>query len=36
MFIIYIFYNNKTSPDGSVVYGGDNRTGDGAGDDETI
>ncbi len=32
----FIFYNNKTSPDGSVVYGGDNRTGDGAGDDETI
>src|SRR3546814_7733352 len=23
-------------PDGAVVYGGDNRTGDGAGDDETI
>lgn len=32
----FIFYNNKSSPDGSVVYGGDNRTGDGAGDDETI
>jgi tellurium resistance protein TerD len=32
----FVFYNNKTSPDGSVVYGGDNRTGDGAGDDETI
>jgi tellurium resistance protein TerD len=32
----FIFYNNKVSPDGSVVYGGDNRTGDGAGDDETV
>ncbi len=32
----FIFYNNKSSPDGSVVYGGDNRTGDGAGDDETV
>ncbi len=32
----FIFYNNKVSPDGSVVYGGDNRTGDGSGDDETV
>lgn len=32
----FIFYNNKTSPDGSVVHSGDNRTGGGAGDDETI
>lgn len=32
----FIFYNNKTSPDGAVVYSGDNRTGDGEGDDETI
>lgn len=32
----FIFYNNKISPDGAVVYGGDNRTGDGDGDDETI
>src|SRR3546814_6144739 len=32
----FIFYNNKSTPDGAVVYGGDNRTGDGAGDDETI
>lgn len=32
----FIFYNNKVSPDGSVVYGGDNRTGDGDGDDETV
>ena len=32
----FVFFNNKASPDGSVVYGGDNRTGDGEGDDETI
>ncbi len=32
----FVFFNNKSSPDGSVVYGGDNRTGDGDGDDETI
>lgn len=32
----FVFYNNKSSPDGAVVYGGDNRTGDGVGDDETI
>jgi tellurium resistance protein TerD len=32
----FVFYNNKTSPEGAVIYGGDNRTGDGAGDDETI
>ncbi|MBA4052174.1 MAG: chemical-damaging agent resistance protein C, partial [Erythrobacter sp.] len=32
----FVFYNNKTSPDGAVVYSGDNRTGEGAGDDETI
>ena len=32
----FVFYNNTASPDGSVVYGGDNRTGDGAGDDETV
>lgn len=32
----FVFYNNKTSPDGAVVYGGDNRTGEGDGDDETI
>lgn len=31
-----IFYNQKSSSDGSVVYGGDNRTGDGNGDDEKI
>lgn len=32
----FIFYNNKTSSDGSVVHNGDNRTGAGEGDDETI
>ncbi len=32
----FIFYNNKTSSDGSVVHNGDNRTGEGTGDDETI
>jgi len=32
----FIFFNNKVSPDGSVSYGGDNRTGAGDGDDETI
>src|SRR3990167_5091559 len=32
----FIFYNNKASPDGSVVYGGDNPTGGGAGGAEKI
>jgi len=32
----FVFYNNKVSPDGAVSYGGDNRTGEGDGDDETI
>lgn len=32
----FIFFNNNKSADGSVEYGGDNRTGEGAGDDETI
>lgn len=32
----FVFYNNTKTPDGSVVYGGDNRTGEGDGDDETI
>ncbi len=32
----FIFYNNLTSPDRSVLHTGDNRTGDGDGDDETI
>lgn len=31
-----IFYGQKASPDGSVAHGGDNVTGDGAGDDEKI
>ncbi|WP_341282817.1 TerD family protein [Paenibacillus sp. FSL H8-0537] len=30
-----IFYNNLNSPDGSVRYNGDNRTGQGNGDDES-
>jgi tellurium resistance protein TerD len=32
----FIFFNNKTSPDGSVQHAGDNLTGAGDGDDETI
>lgn len=32
----FIFYNQNSSPEGSVKYVGDNRTGDGDGDDETI
>ncbi len=32
----FIFYNNKTSSDGSVVHQGDNQTGAGAGDDEVV
>ncbi|SFG14197.1 tellurium resistance protein TerD [Desulfotomaculum arcticum] len=32
----FIFYNNKQDPSGSIVLSGDNRTGEGAGDDETI
>lgn len=32
----FIFYNQAKSAEGSVVYGGDNRTGDSEGDDETI
>ena len=32
----FIFYNNLKSPDGSVIHNGDNRTGAGDGDDETI
>jgi tellurium resistance protein TerD len=31
-----VFYNNSTSPDGSVIHKGDSRTGEGSGDDETI
>ncbi len=32
----FIFFNNMTSPDGSVSHAGDNRTGEGDGDDEAI
>lgn len=32
----FVFFNNKQSPEGSVVHAGDNRTGEGAGDDETV
>ncbi|MFP4014046.1 MAG: TerD family protein [Chitinispirillaceae bacterium] len=32
----FIFYNNTTGADGAVVHSGDNRTGEGEGDDETI
>jgi tellurium resistance protein TerD len=32
----FVFYNNLTSPDGFVVHTGDNRTGEGEGDDEQI
>jgi tellurium resistance protein TerD len=32
----FVFFNNKTSPDGSVVHQGDNTTGEGDGDDEKV
>ncbi|CBJ80911.1 tellurium resistance protein [Xenorhabdus bovienii str. Jollieti] len=32
----FVFFNNKVSPCGSVNHQGDNRTGEGAGDDEQI
>ncbi len=32
----FIFYNNATSPCGAIVHEGDNRTGEGDGDDEVI
>lgn len=32
----FIFYNNTTGAEGAVVHSGDNRTGEGEGDDETI
>jgi tellurium resistance protein TerD len=32
----FVFYNNKTSEDGSVVHHGDNLTGEGDGDDEVV
>ena len=32
----FIFYNNLKSADGSIVHSGDNRSGQGDGDDETV
>ena len=32
----FVFFNNKTSSDGSTVHTGDNRTGQGDGDDESV
>ena len=32
----FVFFNNKQTPDNSIVHTGDNRTGEGAGDDEAI
>jgi tellurium resistance protein TerD len=32
----FVFYNNKKSTDGSVEHTGDNRTGEGEGDDEAV
>lgn len=32
----FVFYNNSTSPDGSVKHQGDSRTGEGSGDDEKV
>lgn len=32
----FIFYNQPTSPEGSVVHSGDNKTGAGDGDDESV
>ncbi|MBB1126959.1 TerD family protein [Thiospirillum jenense] len=32
----FVFYNQKTSPDGAIVHSGDNLTGAGEGDDESI
>lgn len=32
----FVFYNNPQDAAGSVVYSGDNRTGEGEGDDETV
>lgn len=32
----FVFYNNKNAADGAVVHQGDNRTGEGEGDDEQI
>ncbi|MBP6395780.1 MAG: TerD family protein, partial [Giesbergeria sp.] len=32
----FVFYNQAKSSDGSVVHSGDNRTGEGEGDDESV
>ncbi|PQJ96738.1 TerD family protein [Chromatium okenii] len=32
----FVFYNQKTSPDSAVIHSGDNLTGEGGGDDETV
>src|SRR5919201_1885841 len=32
----FVFFNNKQTPDNTIVHTGDNRTGAGAGDDEAI
>ena len=32
----FVFYNNLKSPDGALTHNGDNRTGEGEGDDEKI
>ena len=32
----FVFFNNRTSPEGAVVHSGDNLTGEGSGDDEQI
>ena len=32
----FIFFNNKQTPDNTIVHTGDNRTGEGEGDDEAI
>jgi tellurium resistance protein TerD len=32
----FVFFNNKRSPNGAVVHGGDNITGQGDGDDEAV
>jgi tellurium resistance protein TerD len=32
----FIFYNNLESPDGAIIHQGDNETGEGDGDDESI
>lgn len=34
--LYFVFYNNLRSPDGAIEHTGDNRTGEGEGDDESI